>query len=371
MTSRERIRTALRHKNPDRVPLDLGSRSSAIEEEAYEQLKRHLGIKKPTRTFIRAHAEIDDEVMDILGIDTKWIRSIPENSWKSEGTDRIYTDRWGVDWRKKAGEYYYNQDYAPLAGLDKTQIMKIGWPELISDNMMKEMIDQVKDLQKNTGYFLASDVIGAGIFERAWYLRGFEQVMMDIMTEKMFMHCLMERILETQLLGYEKLLNGIGHYIDAVWITDDIATQDSLMISPELYREMIKPYQKRLIEYIQSQGVKVIFHSCGAVYPLLPELIEIGVGILHPIQVSAKEMDTKKLKSEFGRDLVFWGGGCGTEVLQSGSIQDVKDEVKRRIEDLSSDGGFVFTPTHCIQPGTTPENIMAMVEALRIYGNYR
>ena len=371
MTSRERVRLSLQHKEADRVPIDLSSRSSAIEEQAYDELKRYLGIETPTRTFLRAHAELEDDVMERLHIDTKFIRSIPSDSWADDGEDRLYIDRWRVPWRKQAQQFYYELDASPLQGLSHSEVFEREWPDLVSDEMMEEMVAQAEYLHQHTDYALFSDVIATSIFERAWYLRGFEDFLMDMMLEKTFVHRFLEKILERQIEGYQKLLDNIGDYIDGIWMADDLAAQNTLLLSPKTYREMVKPYQKQLIEFIQARGVKVIYHSCGAIYPLLPDLIDIGVQVFHPIQLSAKGMaDTQRLKQEFGQDLVFWGGGCEIEILQYGTVTDVECEVKRRLTDLAPGGGFVFTPTHCIQPKTPPENILAMIDAVEKYGNY-
>ena len=370
MTSRERVRLALAHKEADRIPFDLGSRSSAIEEEAYDALKGFLKIEKPTRRFIRSHAELDREVIELFGIDTDYVRAIPPASWRTDGKDELYVDKWNVPWRKKEGALYYELDTCPLRGMDPGEILKQAWPPLVSERMVREMAVQARRLHDEGEAALFTDFIGAGVFERAWYLRGFEDFAVELMVEKSFAHAYLEKILQRQIEAYQTILDAVGPYIEGVWITDDIATQDSLMFSPETYREMIKPYQKRLLEYLRSRNMKVIFHTCGAVYPLIPDLLEIGVEIIHPLQLNARGMETAKLKKEFGRDLVFWGGGCNIEVLQTGSAADVHDEVKRRIGDLAPGGGFVFTPTHCIQPHTAPENVMAMIDALREFGAY-
>ena len=370
MSSRERIRAALAHKEADRVPVDFGSRSSAIEQEAYDDLKRHLGLLKPTKTFLRAHAELDEEIYETLHIDTRYVRSIPPESWQDQGADRIYVDRWQVPWRKRADSPYYELDLCPLQELDPSDILRAFWPELISDRMLSDMTDQAERWRREHEQALFCDVVGAGVFERAWYLRGFEQFMTDLVLDPVFAEGFLEKILEHQLSGYQRILEAIGSYIDGVWITDDLATQDSLIVSPDLYRRLIKPYQRRLVEFIQQRNVAVVFHSCGAVTPLIPDLIDIGVQILHPVQLSARGMDAAQLKAEYGADLVFWGGGCDSETLQQGRPQDVQDEVRNRIEILAPGGGFVFTSTHCIQPGTPPENILTMVDTLLEYGSY-
>ncbi|TVR58794.1 MAG: hypothetical protein EA426_09115 [Spirochaetaceae bacterium] len=368
MTPRERVRTTLSHREPDRVPLDLGGRSTAIEIEAYRDLVEYLGLDSESTCFLRSHAVIDEPVAARLRIDTRWVRWIKTDAWKNENGDSVFVDRWGVPWRKRCGTLYHELDTPPLANAEVHELRSVTFPDLVDDEIAQKTRAQAEQLSEGTEFSVSSDLIGAGVFERAWYLRGFEQFMIDVMCEEEAIHGFLRRIVDHQLAGYDALLSAIGHRIETVWMTDDVATQDSLIVSPEVYRRVVRPYQKELIEFIQSHGVTVVYHSCGAVRPLLPDLIEIGVRVFHPLQTTARGMDPRDLKRDFGSELVFWGGGCDTETLQNGSPADVADEVKERIEILAPGGGFVFCPTHCIQPYTPAENILAMVDTLHAYG---
>lgn len=153
---------------------------------------------------------------------------------------------------------------------------------------------------------------------------------------------------------------------------DDLCTQDGWVISPELYRKMIKPKQRRLVQAIKSKSdVKIYYHSWGAVFNLIPDLIEIGFDILNPIQVSARHMDTRQLKKEYGYDITFWGGGVDTQsVFPYGTPDQVADEVKRRIDDLAPGGGFVFATVHNIQAYVPPKNVVTAFEAAHECGRY-
>jgi uroporphyrinogen decarboxylase len=181
VTSRERVRLALSHREPNRVPFDLGSRSSTIEEQPCIELKRHLGIDTPTRCFIRAHAEIEPELISALHVDTFWIRSVPPDSWLEDGRDRVFLDRWGVPWRRRHGQPYYELDRSPLRGKDYRSIEHEQWRPLLTDSMVEQMRRQAGALYRQTQLSLSTDAIGAGIFERAWYLKGFEELLMDMM----------------------------------------------------------------------------------------------------------------------------------------------------------------------------------------------
>jgi uroporphyrinogen decarboxylase len=372
MDPRERMALALSHREPDRVPVDISSRSSAIEKKAYDDLKKYLGISGETEVFIRSHAEMDEEVLQLFGIDTRYVRDVPAESWESIGEDHLFIDLWGVPWRKQQGSFYY--DIARFIHSDITveDIGSMQWPSLLTDESVGKMKVKAAWQYEQTDKSIFTDVLGSGIFETAWYMRGFEKFMMDMVLDEKFTRAYLDKILEIQMEAYGKLLDAIGMYIEGVLITDDLAMQEGLLMSPELYRENIKPYQKQLFEFIQSRGVAVIYHNCGAIFPLLDDLVEIGVKVLHPVQLSAKGMDAKKLKREFGDRIVFWGGGCNTQhTLQFGTPQEVREEVKERIDMLAPGGGLVFAPEHCIQPGTPPENIIAMFEAVKEYGRYR
>jgi uroporphyrinogen decarboxylase len=183
----------------------------------------------------------------------------------------------------------------------------------------------------------------------------------------------MERITEILIIAYGNILKEIGQYVQVVAIGDDLGTQNGLLISPDIYRKRIKPRQKRLIDSIKSKTDAYIFyHTCGAIREFIPDLIEIGVDALNPIQVSAKGMgDTAELKRMYGKDLTFWGGLCDNQkVLPFGTPKEVREETRRRLEDMMAGGGYVAASIHCIQDEVPPENILAMFETVHEYGKY-
>ena len=373
MTSRERMRAAVAHKIPDRVPVDLNGRGSAIEEGAYNDLKNYLGIDAdvPTVNFIRSHATISDEILDMFNVDVRYVRSVPSESWRKEGGEEFFFDQWKVPWKKASGSHYFDIDRFIFKDITEDDIDKLSWPELITDCMIADIKKQAKHLHETTDYSIYTDVLGSAIFESAWYLRGFEQFMIDMMVDEGFAAKFLRKVLDLQLDAYGKLLSETAQYIDGIFVTDDLASQESLLMSNELYKKMIQPYQRELIGFIHSKGVNVVYHSCGAISQMLPDLIEAGINMLHPVQLSAKGMDPDILKREYGDKLTFWGGGCNSQkTLQFGSVQEVKDEVKFRLERLASGGGYVFAPEHCIQSGTPPRNIVAMFETVKEFGVY-
>jgi len=212
---------------------------------------------------------------------------------------------------------------------------------------------------------------GGSLFEQAWYLRGYPELLIDFMVNKDFAHALLSKIVAVRKKNAEQYLGEVGQYLDVFQIGDDIATQEGPAMSPELYREMLKPYHAELFQYIKERtSAKLYFHSCGGITPLIDDLIEIGVDALNPIQVSAKGMDTAGLKERFGKRLVFWGAIDSLHALPFGSPEDVRAEVRQRISDLGTGGGYILSGVHNLQPDISPENILAMYDEGMRFGKY-
>jgi uroporphyrinogen decarboxylase len=208
-----------------------------------------------------------------------------------------------------------------------------------------------------------------GIWMLSFYLRGLEQGLMDLAAQPELSEALAERITEWYITFWDWALAQVGEFPDVVQMEGDLGQQDGPMFSPRLFRQIYQPRLRRVIEAIKRRTrAKVLLHACGSVYWAIPDLIEAGVDVLNPVQVNAAEMDTARLKREFGRDLCFWGGGCDTILLQRGTPAEVDGEVKRRIADLGPGGGYVFGSIHNIAAGVPPENIVAMFRAAQRYG---
>jgi len=186
-----------------------------------------------------------------------------------------------------------------------------------------------------------------------------------------FLQALMDKILDIDLKIGKRLFEAIGKYVDLVFVHDDLATQESLMFSPERYKEVVKPRHQEIFNFIKThRNAKVIYHCDGAIYPIINDFIEIGVDALNPVQVSAQGMDARSLKREFGDRLSFWGGIDTHRVLRQGSPEDVREEVKKQIEILGKGGGYILAAVHNIQDDVKPENIVAMFEAAKEFGKY-
>ncbi len=257
----------------------------------------------------------------------------------------------------------------PLAQANIPRIKRYKGPAPEELGITKELGRKAKYLYENTDYALVTTF--PGVFEKAWELRGIERLFMDIVLDKKLTIALFNKVLEIELEIYEKLLTYVGKYIQLVMFTEDLGREDGLLFSPQFYLEVLKPCQEKLIQTITKHTqAKIAIHSDGAIRPLLKDFIEVGVDMINPVQAKARDMDTKKLKKDFGKDLCFWGGIDTQKILPFGSPREVKEEVKRRIEDLAPGGGYLLASCHNIQADVPPENIEAMFEAGEEYGKY-
>jgi uroporphyrinogen decarboxylase len=381
MNSRERVRRALNHQEPDRVPFDLGGTGlTTIHVTAYDNLRRHLGLL-PLEARVAYMAEQLAAVDEDLGerLETDFRPVVPGTSSRfqyvllDEGAYQAYTDEWGIGWRKPVeGGFYYDMYKHPLAGADSLdELLAYPFPDSLDDGRFKPLRTQAEAAaSKNKAAVLAGPC--AGILEIYSWLRGYEEFYVDLALNPSYVSAMLDRLVEYKCAFWERALREVGDVVDVVIEADDMAGQNAPLLSPQTYRDLIKPHHQRLFSFIKAQApVKLFFHSCGAVRPLIPDLLEAGIDILNPVQISAVGMDLRELKREFGRDLVFWGGGVDTQgVLGVGTPKEVREDVRRNIEALAPGGGFVFAAVHDIQANVPPENIVAMWEAWQEFGGY-
>jgi uroporphyrinogen decarboxylase len=222
---------------------------------------------------------------------------------------------------------------------------------------MPEVIAQLDEFQE---YHLRFRM--GSVFETAWQLRGMQELLMDLALNPEIPRYIMERLTDIQLENTRRVLELVGHRLDMLYFYDDVATQNSLMISPSMWRTFVRPCHARLIELAKAYNIPVMYHCDGAIYPLIPELIELGVDLLNPIQTDAKGMAPKRLKEEFGDRLSFHGGIDIIKTLPRGSAEEVRAEVRERIQVLGRNGGYIVASSHHIQADTPLENILAMYE---------
>ena len=379
MTSRERVRRALNHQEPDRIPIDLGGTiCSSIHRRAYVALKEHLGLPMEEikmADYVQQLPYLDETLLERFGVDFRMVQlpaaTAPDVDILEEGSYYAFIDRWGskLHMPKSDGLYFDWVDF-PIKEPTAEALDGYHWPEPDPPAYNARLRQQAEDLYENGDRALVGGIIGGGIFEQPARTMGLESFLMALIKEPSFADRLMEGITELYVESCNNYLDQVGDYLDVFTYWDDLHGQDGWLISPDIYRRRIKPKQRRLLEAIKRKtDAKVYYHGCGAVYDLIPDLIELGFDILNPVQVSARGMDTARLKAEFGDDIAFWGGGVDTQhVLPFGTPEEVADEVKRRIDDLAPGGGFVFAAVHNIQALVPPENIVAAFDTALAYG---
>ena len=397
MNSRERVLTALQHKEADRVPLDLGAMlSTGITGMAYNKLKSYLGIRDGrTRMYDLGQqlAEPETEILERIGADVlplfvsdlkRWKPStLPDGSpcevpegfnpeTLPDGSQVLRDDQGHIVSQMPKDGYYYDSVYHPLAEISTVgELDPLPFYSPIDETTLADLHERAKHLYEDTEYALMLNGAG-GIYEPAQGLRGWDVFMMDLASDPAFAGALLDKLVDANIQRLEQILPAVEGYVQVIQVGDDLGMQDGPQLSPRLYRKVIKPRHQRLYRYIKEHSSAYLFlHTCGSVYRFIPDFIEMGVDILNPVQVSARDMGSKRLKQEFGKDIVFWGGGCDTQqVLPFGTPAEVREEVRRRIGDLAPGGGFVFNQVHNIQVGVPPANIMAMYDAVREFGAY-
>jgi len=371
MLGRERALMSLNHQVPDRIPLDLGSTNcTTMTKVAYDNLKKYLGIERETR-FMMENFQIvfiDEEVLQILEIDTRGVHPQPV-FFKNMVDDRTYFNEFGIKYHMPEEGLYYDMVEHPLAGKSIEELKDYEWPDPARTMDLSGVRERAKNLKESNQYLLVGDMIDTGIFEPCWYLRGFENFLVDLLTDQDFVTTLLEGMYNYQLKRYSLFLQEAGEFLDVVFVGDDLATAESVIMSPKTYRDIIKPYHKEYFKNLKKLAphARLLYHSCGSIFSFIPDLIEVGVDILNPVQVSAQNMDTKVLKEKFGGELSFWGAIDTTRVLPRGTKKEVKEEVRKRIDDLGPEG-YILTSVHDIQPDVPPENVITMFEEARNYG---
>lgn len=376
MNHKERVLTALNHEEPDRVPVDLGGRQTTFMVETYDIFKDHIGLND-LPTNIMSHkwqtVYVDEQILNRFSIDCRHIRppvKIEPEITETEDTKATFVDEWGVKRIVDAG--YASIIEYPLQTATLEDLESYHWPDPAEMFDYSRIRSQALQLYKDGEYAIVGSMGSPGnIFEQSWYLRGLTEFFLDLVDNKEFAHALMSRITGIRKQNAEYFLREVGDYLDVFQLADDLAMQNGPYMSPDLYREMIKPYQIELFQFVKSlTSAKIYYHSCGSITRLLDDLIEVGVDILNPVQVTAEGMETDLLKRRFGTSLSFWGAIDTTQILPNGTADDVRKEVKKIIHDLAPGGGFVLSSVHNLQPDIPPENILAMFEAASRYGKY-
>lgn len=383
MQSRERLLEALNHREADHVPLELGSTQvTGIHVVAYRALRRALGLPEVKPRFsdvIQGLALPDEDFLQTWSVDARGLFPLNSHNWnvieKDDGDYWTYHDEWGITHqRPKPDGLYFSVRRVPLGQPDLTvqDVECYKWPDM-GDPRRIAGLRKLAERYRADGYAVVLKDPFAGLFEMSQRIVGMESILMMMAGKSEVAQALFEKLLQLKIDFWEMALPKLADVVDVITAADDYGTQTSQLISPRMFRQQIKPHLSVLFERMAqlAPGAKRFFHSCGNVRPLVPDFIEIGVDILNPVHIRAEGMDPVELKREFGKDLVFWGGGVDTRgVLPTGTPEEVEDDVQRNIEVLAPGGGYVFNTVHNIQADVPPENLIAMWEAWQEFGGY-
>ncbi len=405
MKSRERVLAAFRHVEPDRVPVDLsGHRSSGISAIVYPKLRMYLGLlEKPVRVYdpIQQLAIVHDDVLERFEVDTIELGrgfALEDDDWSDwtlpDGTACqmpawVKPERVDAGWVLRSatgriiatlpdGALYFEQCYHPF--FEKDDLDHI--PEALEECMWATVAsppgplisgpggaerfrEGAKNLRENTDRAVIG-LFGGNLLETGQFLYRNDKFLTLLAAEPKHVHQFLDKLVKCHLEALESYLDAVGEFIDIILFGDDLGMQTGPQISPKMYREFFKPrHQIMWSKAKELADVKVMLHCCGGVRELLPDLIDAGLDAINPVQISCRGMNPEELKNEFGRDMVFWGGGCDSQrVLVEGTPEQVKEHVRDMVRIWSPGGGFVFQQVHNILADVPPENVVAMFDAI-------
>lgn len=377
MNSRERARMALNHQEPDRVPLDLGSTYvSTIQMPAYQRLLKHLGMEEEPKIlqFTGNTADVSEQVRRRFGLDFIGIH-LPGKPYRGTRLPQKgnFMDEWGIEWKKSndASGIYYPYAHPLSDGFEEDEVEEaVLVPDYRDPSRVAGLREITRKLYEETDYAIVGDLLFT-VTQRGADLMGMENYFCDLMLEESKIARMLEKICVANLDAIRLFLKEVGEYLDVVTLADDLGTQFSPMFSPDKYRRLIKPLHKVMIDEIRKYTkAKIMMHNDGAIKVFIPDIIEVGFDILNPLQTSATGMNAADIKSEFGKDLTFWGGIDSQYVMAQGDAQAVEREVREKMEILAPGGGYVCGNIHNITYEIVPENIVALFDTARACGVY-
>ena len=386
MNSRERVNTTLNHKEPDKVPIDLGGNQSSIHIKAYKKLLDYLEIEDENvqyADFVQQIVRPCDKVLERFSIDVRYVQPLggmvrvqdmePQYEGKYVGLYDQFGVFWGNDAKKDLDEIlYYDPVIHPFADFKSvSDIRDFDWPNGRDKTPFNGLKEYAKDLCDNTDFALSTPPVGC-IYEYCTFLFGFTKTLRYLRTKPELLIAAMEGLLKYWTDYVTTFLDEVGSYLDVVCINGDLAEQAGPIMSVKLYENMIKPIERKLSKTIHELvETKINYHSCGSVSLFIPHFAEIGYDVINPVQISAYDMEPCSLKKRFGDIMSFWGGLCNTQnTLPFGTLKQIRDEVRRNFECLKPGGGFVASNIHNITAEVPPQNIVAMFDAANEFGNY-
>ncbi len=412
MNSRQRILASIDHREPDRVPVDLGSTPcTSISAIAYHNLKRYLGITTGhTRVYdvCQQLAQPEDDILErfktdaldvgrtfntkdedwydihVNGIDMQWPKWFNPRHNSDDSYDVIDRDGNIISRMTKDALVFdqvyfaclekYPKDYKEFQSIVKTSSWASLSPPPFSNigekHFWKKLRQNAIDLRESSQKATVLNY-GSTSFEFGNSFRRMDKLLVDIVRNPSKAEKLMDYIQEFSLNSLKVICGYVGDVIDIIRIGDDLGENNGPFFSPKIYREMFKPKHTEICDYIKKHSsMKIMFHSCGSIAAILPDLIETGIDILNPVQINARDMDPKFLKETFGDDITFWGGGADTRnVINWKTPEEVKKHVLELLEIFSPGGGYVWNTVHNILPDVPPENIVAMFDAIEEFNN--
>ena len=369
MRPRARVLMAFAHKEPDRVPLDLMGTASGLADPAYFNLRGYMGLTGNGRMFRKGENVnyYDERVLEALDVDFRrvWLRA-PAN-WAPVTTDEgAVSDEWGTLWLRVGNSVNYVN--APLESASISDLRTYPWPNPYDLGRVKGLAEEARRLHESSAYAISARSPTHGIFDLALRLRGMERFLMDLVLDALFATALVHKIKEILLGYYQVYLDAVGPYVDMVETVDDYGAQNAPLVSPQTFRDIVAPARRELNALIRSKApnAKIFLHSDGAIFDLIPHLIDTGVEVLNPVEPDANGNSTKALKQTFGSELIFHGH-LDTKGALRGPSEGVRTEVRRVVDGMASGGGYVMAPTNHLQTDVSPGNI---IEAYRYACKY-
>jgi len=363
MNPKERVRIALEHKQPDRVPTSLSASPWVVR-----RLKDHLNVSTDRELLDALHIDL----FDMRGIDLKGAISPRYIGPRKHSLPPDWTGDvlriWGVKEEvieTGRGKIYSQKEFPLSRAKDVKDLKNYSWldPDWFDYSMVRRQLEEWSNL--------AIVCSGCSIFQHPCFVRGMAELMMDMIKAPEMADFIFDRFTDFYYEYYRRIFENAGDIIDIFRVADDLGGQNDLLLSPQMIEHFLFPRLKRLINLAKDYHIKVLFHSDGNIHELIPRLIELGIDILDPLQPEARDMDPGWIKSEFGNELCFMGGISVQNVLSTGTAQDVKEEVKTRISQLATGGGYILSPGHPVLQVDVPlENILAMYRTAFQYGRY-
>ena len=382
MTSRQRVLKALNFQMPDRVPIDLGGFQTGIHKKAYTELLTHLGIAEEITILdpVQQLAKPSEEVLRHFKVDIRYVCAHGPDDFKggieqNTRDGRLWhdlKDEFGVVWSMPDDQQLYMDiSHHPLAEATIDALEDYPFPDGSDISRFTGVREQALQMRQETRYAISTG-IGGVVYETCWYMRGLERWFMDMIENPAFCEALLDKMLKFWMDYYTGFMAEVGDLVDVVMIGDDLTGQHGPLFSPKFYRQVVKPRQKKLVQFIKSlTKAKIWYHTCGSCVEYIDDLIDNGVDILNPVQTSADNMEPEWLKKNYGGKIVFWGGGIDAQhILPFAKPGEVREHVRRNLEIFKPGSGYVFNNVHNIQVGVPAENIVALFDAAYEFGFY-